>query len=121
MREILYRGKRNNGNWEYGFYYLRAVNNKPYIYDDGISFEVIPETVGQFIGITDKNGTKIFEGDILKADNGHVGYVSFGVLPQFGKYCDCHKEFGPIFPDNETVIGNIYDNPELLKEDKGNS
>lgn len=69
MREILFRGKRvNDGKWTYG--YLFCVWNKKYILwgtenDIPIMEEVIPESVGEFIGLNDKNGTKIFEGDIV--------------------------------------------------------
>ena len=125
MREILFRGKRtDNGEWLYGDLWQKPYSSKnciciaSTIEDFGIrsGFIVIPETVGQYTGLKDKHGTKIFEGDILRADNGHIGCVAFGGLAQFGKYCKCHKEFESIYPDNETVIGNIHDNPELFRE-----
>lgn len=117
MREIIFRGKRlDNGEWVYGFYALFASNKglKRGIYtgaENGcvIPYEVIPETVGQFTGLTDKNGKKIFEGDIVyngvfKAQieliNGH--FSPFGSDTFFADECE--------------VIGNIYDNPELLEK-----
>lgn len=73
-REILFRGKSVETNeWVYGSYILEKYGNTPYIcyfeYGTFVNIkqvEVIPETVGEFTGMTDKNGTKIFEGDIVR-------------------------------------------------------
>lgn len=137
-REILFRGKRkDNGNWIEGYFVLLAINDglKHAIYkgtDEGrfILFEVIPETVGQFTGLCDKNGNKIFEGDILTLEDTYNGDVQFscGVFGIEWTEMKRHKNlrgFGArhnlrTFEDgvNEDleIIGNIFDNPELLEE-----
>lgn len=141
MREILFRGKRtDNGEWVEGAYFPPANTLISYRHEliDGVNtfmdFCVIPETVGQYTGLTDKNGTKIFEGDIIKSG-------SYEFLVSHGKCggCDNTDNYGYIGfhlePANEEtkiymgydlrddichyteaeVIGNIHDNPELLK------
>lgn len=132
MREILFRGKRaDNGEWVEG--YLLEQNTPEYHCYIVISFkaeqdnrhtdilecdiyEVIPETVGQYTGLTDKSGTKIFEGDILRDDDSEENGV---VLFFEGEYCvSFDNEFTYGFADIACscyVIGNFYDNPELLK------
>lgn len=135
MREILFRGKRkDNGKWVEGFYHCVTDNYTPknihYIttfkrIDNGEivltgPFEVIPETVGQYTGLKDKNGRKIFEGDIVR-----YGTDIYEVV--FETRCGCgyfgikmsHIEtwnFCNITPANlMEIIGNIHDDPELLK------
>ena len=129
MREILFRGKQtDNGEWIEGAYSPFHLNfgereEKPHIIIisddediDGLWCEVIPETVGQFTGLTDKNGKRIFEGDIVKAfsryDTQHTYAITYrnGVF-WFGVWN--WVEFIDRF-QFAVVIGNIYDNPELL-------
>lgn len=123
MREILFRGKRkDNGEWVQGYLYRSSEKLNPFIMlksEKGASYEVNADTVGQYTSLTDKNGTKIFEGDIVKyGDTVHNvvfeqrnGTAYFGLVYStletlsFGYYQDLKQI---------EVIGNIYDNPELV-------
>ena len=149
-REILFRGKRiDNGLWEEGFYVHipngRCGNNEHLIQTVkeegtiGRLYNVDPETVGQFIGLTDKNGRKLFEGDLLNgfqypfyrsesAEHNYFAEVIWFVGNcAFGLYTHKHStakvkgisagtaDFIEDFnSDDWEVIGNIHDNPELL-------
>lgn len=132
MREILFRGKTINENWFYGL--LVNKHGKWYINKPGspVSYEILPETICQYTGLTDKNGKKIWENDILH--NGNYFVVKWNApcarfdivlnnlynIP-IGKWepmiCDWKnndfKEYRKAV-DYE-VIGNIFDNPELLE------
>lgn len=135
MQEILFRGKdQHTSQWVYGHFYTT-----PYAGKDSKTFDyhfisnpntygsnmVIPETVGQFTGLLDKNGKKIFEGDIIKIPD---DYDEFGI--NAGEIYEVYFAFGGFrlkpkhskakgfwLEDDKTVeiIGNIHDNPELLE------
>lgn len=155
-REILFRGKRTDDKWWVeGFYYeheppLVGIAPPDYVKPDNTAFiastgfadwgmtrpiqlcKVIPETVGQFTGLTDKNGKKIFEGDIVRGRhwtsrnnknpedfhlwrvdwNEKSGLIIFKDSPTSDATLSIHD-----FADFEEVevIGNIYDNRELLE------
>ena len=115
MREILFRGKDVCGRWFEGGYYEN--NTGKYIVTPAfVGCLVDPETVGQYTGVTDKNGVKIFEGDIVRERGGEScqGYYEIDnvlivkipdTLVNFEMSYDCERE----------IIGNIHDNPELLE------
>lgn len=150
MREILFRGKTPidddfcGGEWVQGFY-TRFNGTEHRIYSGYAEtdcgdyypdwYEVIPETVGQYTGLTDKHGKKIFEGDIFKFEDDIVAVVIFDDgsfrLKAYG-WCGTYTEsgydetgggYGVIdcesidwyYVRDLIVIGNIHDNPKLFK------
>ena len=134
MREILYRGKRkDNGEWVKGYFYRISEKLNPFIMlidSNAESHEVIPETIGQYTGLTDKNGKKIFEGDIIKTHGNDSYVIKYGeYIPR--NYCLARYHDKPTIGfyayDGERcfqlstnsrcyeVIGNIHDNPELME------
>lgn len=148
MREILFRGKRvANGDWKEGSYVHQYCCHLIYL-PNGVDSEhgfdyyhVIPETVGQFTGLTDKNGKKIFEGDIVevtivrdicdsedvKIETGAIEYDKIGMIGLIMEYYDDVPIWSDVFQELELsdcindfwfeVIGNIHDNPELLRKE----
>lgn len=128
MREILFRGKRvDNKRWVYGFlsfiYWDAPKKARIYSPEEARSLDVITETVGQYTGLTDRNGRKIFEGDILEGDlednlDPGAKWRSIVVWGKFGWNCKGGHVSLPMdeFDVKEgEVIGNIHDNPELLE------
>ena len=134
MRGILFRGKRkDNGEWVYGWYAPLVCNDRteiPSIKDfNGSDWRIEPKTIGQFTGHWDENCNKIFEGDILEIsyDDGTAyttevrAYGSTLCVDIEGEDYDFTAiDFAiDIWKDNCCeckVIGNIYENPELLEE-----
>ena len=133
MREILFRGKHTRtGEWVEGLLWRKKYNdNKLFIScfpdedDNEEVFIIYPETIGQYTGLTDKNGKKIFECDILEFNytGNNKGVEGKAVVVfengKFGVKWGWHKEFVALdgFANTTlTVIGNLHDNPELLKE-----
>ena len=139
-REILFKAKRkDNGEWVEGYYCIK----KTYCFDNRtgfktiiiteqsstgtVSFEVNPDTICQYTGLTDKNGNNIWEKDLVQIDAYSYmeceedafgvleysdAYASFGLSleDRFARICDLQGSYTTIYE----VLGNIFDNPELL-------
>ena len=135
MREILFRGKTLTNRWVYGSYYKQdefygtkedasviITSREALTYDQALDFTiVIPETVGQYTGLTDKNGKKIFEGDILKGSWNTVLIIFYDeISTSYRVKTTTGHEREPSYYGVEKweVIGNIHDNPELLKGER---
>lgn len=151
MREILFRGKRtDNGEWVEGYYYKAKYCRTddelcdyitvphPKEYNEPSSHYIVnPDTVGQYTGLEDKNGTKIFEGDMIKPFDdeidkmvvefnfgqfllclyGERGYMAEYGWEESGNYGCFEAEPLSSYGDDIEVIGNIHDNPEPLRGD----
>ena len=152
-REIVFRGKRiDTGEWVEGYYakqsnhacFAHELKYTHFIYQDvfmdfglgGLKkIEVVPETVGQYTGLTDKNGKKIFEGDIVTYEDAEADYEGYhdNVFLNCGEVeisawdgiCFTSRqtvEMSDLYKSETTVncevIGNIYDNPELLRSEE---
>ena len=129
MREILFRGKRTgNGEWVQGYIcrYGWTGKEKDYIIPDYASAlytaEIDPETVGQYTGLTDKNGRKIFEGDIVIFDyidyEDERGVVQWDSdIAKFIITCSTFTiDFDNVYGRELEVVGNVYDNPEMMEK-----
>ena len=126
MREILFRGKRTDCEaWVEGdliqafrgnqLSSCSIMPNTPTAY----CWKVIPETVGQFTGLTDKNGMRIFEGDLIRStETGETAIVQwFSEHSAFMIWCKTSNQVGFLYECEKSiieVIGNIHDNPELI-------
>jgi len=129
-RDILFRAKRvNGGKWLESMTISRGtIKRKAHDIFMEISPDkwvgIIPETVGQFTGLTDKNGNKIFEGDILKIN--HNSEYKNPLLCEWDSYNACFKftdknDYDCAYYLNQKdlsqneITGNVFDNPKLLK------
>lgn len=128
-REILFRGKRvDNGEWAYGHYVncscpgCQPNETKHYIVEYPSAWnEIYTSTLGQYTGLTDRNGKRIFEGDILRYDDGETSIYDVRwdyhrwLVQLHGDYSAMPDDLDDFFCQYAEVIGNIYDNPELLE------
>ena len=132
-REIKFRGKsKETGKWVYGDliqcdgYYTTCnrtkIGENEY---ETLYYDVIPESVGQYTGLNDKNGKEIYEGDIIKTSENYPidnlepitnESIIAEVIFNRGRYCLATGTFtSTLIPEMCEVIGNIYENPELLQ------
>ena len=135
MREILFRGKRtNNGDWVYGDFVhgneRKSLRDSIFVYDSETQsfndYEINPSTLGQYTGLTDKNGKRIFEGDIVKAQDEILGSPFCDgmngkvVYDEAAYFIELKDPMNSQWLYDECavyeVIGNIHDNPELLEK-----
>ena len=135
-REIKFRGKRkDNGEWIYG-YYVRDCENSLIIvigekalYNLHIPHQVIPESVGQYTGLKDKNGKEIYIGDVVQdkydikgnpeIDTGRIDFINgCTCVTYFDLDEDEQRQYYPAYNGLKyyEVIGNVHENPELIKE-----
>lgn len=147
IREVIFRGKRiSDSKWVEGFMYSQhfplEFRDDFYIRCYDTDYLVIPETVGQYTGLTDKNGMKIFEGDILDVSSdvayGGVAVHRLGYFvvefhngcfmksalddPQLSFFDNAKRKglYHFISTDIHKIVGNIHDNPDILKGGGGN-
>ncbi len=139
-REILFRGKRDDiDKWCFGTY-ATYESGEACIFSQKFSrygYEateicyrdrVIPETIGQYTGLTDKNGVKIFEDDIIQDAKGNDAYIvkceniAFGCMFRDIEHFGFTDIYSLDYNDDNCldviIIGNIHDNPELLEGEK---
>lgn len=142
MRKIFFRGKRvDNGKWVGGYYVVRK---RPYFKDKGADFEHIicdnlviddfndkqfvdtipitysvdPETIGQYTGVTDTNGNKIFEGDVVwdsyDEDYGKVEWDN-DTAKFIITFSTFTVDFDSVYGKELEIVGNVFDTPEFLE------
>ena len=131
-REILFRGKRiDNGEWVEGNYIFEDFDRVG-IHQIGTIIQcfVIPETVGQFTGLLDKNGNKIFEGDIVRRFNSRGQEVMryavkwntdccmFVLMCEDTYLGEYDSDFTVFYGEDLEVVGNVHDNLEFMKDDE---
>ena len=124
MRDIEFRGKReSDGKWIYG--YLSDINEISNVNEVAMPREEVDEfTIGQWTGLYDTDGHKVYEGDIIRDDEGNIGYITF-LRQEMGyvivweksdsRLGHRHRGGGYDWDDSIEVIGNMIDNDDIIK------
>jgi hypothetical protein len=116
MREILFRGKRvDNGEWDFGDLEHNGKNVPKWVNGN----KIVPESVGQFTGLTDKNGKKIFEGDIMQLCSACYPCLVYWDGKGWAWKQNGKRREIDLTREKMCIIGNLYDNPELLRSENG--
>lgn len=130
MREIKFRGKsKKDGKWLYGDLLRNVDGDFAVVQPFGIHlnnycepYEVDPDTIGQFTGLKDRDGTDVWEGDLLRTPEGDIMIVEWEDAQIITR---CVRPHNPRYKNSLTfaypvsvVIGNIHDSPELLEDTK---
>ena len=128
MRDILFRGKRkDNGEWTYGYVDATMYKDTWVIHTDNATHEADSDTIGQYTGLEDKNGVRIYIGDVVRYTTNNrdfIGVVGWDrVNPSICIYYKVNSTFEVTEYDfvvcglaSVEILGNIYDNPELIEK-----
>lgn len=131
MRTIKFRGKdSHSGEWFYGNLFVKDARGRTHISTPECGcLRINPDTIGQFIGLIDKNGKEIYEGDIITLKGNYPRVVIWDKMSWALMPTECYhdqvfwvmnlqhpgNDWWEEFADEFQIIGNIHDNPELLK------
>jgi len=118
MRTIKFRGRTDYGRWVYGDLRQGSTGNMEIsrrLEDKHYCYAVERDTVGQFTGLKDKSGTEIYEGDIIRYSKQNVAKVVWSTSMAKFMAIDNIRSFGGLNDGVGEIIGNIHDNPELMK------
>lgn len=135
MREYIFRGKTEDGEWVYGYVDATAYKDLVVIHTDATTYKVLPDTVGQYTGLDDANGDEIYEGDLLKSafsknvfgvvtwnEKGYFCIIPISILKDKYRSDNDFATLGYMLEKKIdgrscefTVIGNIHDNPKITE------